>query len=142
MLSTALIRVLGWPSPLERESKQAVIPVGYSHHSADFYYRGGLAVLRAPLDGDWSLEQTLTQNGHTDIVRGTWLDLATGFVASCSEDGHVCLWSKQASVSHETEVSQNPAPLKVSHLVPCAMAKLAALLWQILVNRTFAGFAR
>jgi len=55
---------------------------------------GGLAVIQAPLEGDaWSLEQVLHQDGHTDIVRGCYIDLKNGSLVSGGEDGMICLWS-------------------------------------------------
>lgn len=73
----------------------------------------------------WSLEQVLYQDGgHTDIVRACHLDLSAGTVASCGEDGRVCLWSLSSSPSAPSSLSSSTAnsstaQLKVSHPKSC-----------------------
>lgn len=70
-------------------------------------------MIRASIERDWSLEQVLHHQGHTDIVRGCKLDINAGTAVSCGEDGQICLWSVPPSTSSE----ESPLPsarLKVS----------------------------
>lgn len=79
-------------------------------------YRGGLAIMQVPLQGDWTLEQIL-QGGHSDIVRACRLDLTNGSAVTCGEDGEVCLWSASSSSSPSnggTQWQSSSASLKVS----------------------------
>lgn len=104
--------------------------------------RGAAAIIQAPFDGDWTVEQTLRHfRGHTDIMRGCQMDMAQGTVVSCGEDGLVCLWSAAISqaASADTTVmtpqseGASPAvkPLKVrthsSDVGLCAMLTVPAV---------------
>lgn len=73
--------------------------------------RGAAAVIQAPFDGDWTVEQTLRHfRGHTDIVRGCQMDMGQGTVVSCGEDGLVCLWSAANSQAASADASVMAIP--------------------------------
>lgn len=69
--------------------------------------------MQVPLQGDWTLEQVLQEDGHSDIVRSCRLDLQNGSAVTCGEDGQVCLWTASPSTMSMNGVGQSTAPLKV-----------------------------
>ena len=73
--------------------------------------------MQTQIAGDWSLERTCSEGGHTDVVRGCTVDLASGNIATSGEDGQICLWSVNLPSRTDVEdsaISTSPSvPLKV-----------------------------